>query len=543
MATHPARRAGVLVPLFSLPSSRSWGIGEIGDIPRMASWLDAAGLRVLQLLPTSEIAPGDTSPYSALSAMAIDPQFISLDWLEDFAAFGGEAGLEPRLRARLEAARNAPLIDYTAVRELKRIALRRSFARFRNTEWTGGTRRAAALRAYIRDQTWWLDEYALFRAIHARHGERHWTAWPPPLRTRDADALAAARRDLAEDILYRQYLQWIADDQWADARREAGEVALFGDLPFMVGGDSADVWARQDEFRLDASVGVPPDAFSPTGQDWGVPVYLWDVVAERDFQWLRDRARRNAALFDGYRVDHLVGFYRTYFRPHDGSAPAFTPDDQESQTHLGERVLAALREAGTEIVAEDLGTVPDFVRESLSRLGIPGYKVLRWERYWSLEGQPFMDPLDYPPVAVATSGTHDTEPMVVWWERAPRAEREAVLAIPSVCARLPPEDRARALDDPGLADTVREALLDVLFASGAGLLIVPIQDLFGWRDRINQPATVSAANWTWRLPWPSDRLLTEPVAMAQAAQIRRWGKASGRSGKSGKNGRSGKVEK
>jgi len=448
-----------------------------------------------------------------------------------------------RLRARLEAARNAPLIDYTAVRELKRIALRRSFARFRNTEWTGGTRRAAALRAYIRDQTWWLDEYALFRAIHARHGERHWTAWPPPLRTRDADALAAARRDLAEDILYRQYLQWIADDQWADARREAGEVALFGDLPFMVGGDSADVWARQDEFRLDASVGVPPDAFSPTGQDWGVPVYLWDVVAERDFQWLRDRARRNAALFDGYRVDHLVGFYRTYFRPHDGSAPAFTPDDQESQTHLGERVLAALREAGTEIVAEDLGTVPDFVRESLSRLGIPGYKVLRWERYWSLEGQPFMDPLDYPPVAVATSGTHDTEPMVVWWERAPRAEREAVLAIPSVCARLPPEDRARALDDPGLADTVREALLDVLFASGAGLLIVPIQDLFGWRDRINQPATVSAANWTWRLPWPSDRLLTEPVAMAQAAQIRRWGKASGRSGKSGKNGRSGKVEK
>ena len=206
-------------------------------------------------------------------------------------------------------------------------------------------------------------------------------------------------------------------------------------------------------------------------------------------------------------------------------------------------MLAALREAGTEIVAEDLGTVPDFVRESLSRLGIPGYKVLRWERYWSLEGQPFMDPLDYPPVAVATSGTHDTEPMVVWWERAPRAEREAVLAIPSVCARLPPEDRARALDDPGLADTVREALLDVLFASGAGLLIVPIQDLFGWRDRINQPATVSAANWTWRLPWPSDRLLTEPVAMAQAAQIRRWGKASGRSGKSGKNGRSGKVEK
>ena len=102
------------------------------------------------------------------------------------------------------------------------------------------------------------------------------------------------------------------------ARERAGDVALFGDLPFMVSGDSADVWARQDEFRLDASVGVPPDAFSETGQDWGLPVYRWDVLAERDFDWLRHRARRNADLFDGYRVDHLVGFYRTYFRPHDG---------------------------------------------------------------------------------------------------------------------------------------------------------------------------------------------------------------------------------
>ncbi|MBI3048350.1 MAG: 4-alpha-glucanotransferase [Acidobacteria bacterium] len=528
MPTPPGRRAGVLVPLFSMPSSRSWGIGEIGDIRRMASWLDAAGLRVLQLLPISEIAPGDTSPYSALSAMAIDPQFISLDRLEDFAALGGEAGLEPPLRARLDAVRSASLVDYTAVRELKQTALGRSFARFHDTEWTGGTRRAAALRAYIRDQAWWLDEYALFRALHARHGERHWADWPLPLRMREPDALAAARRELAEDILYRQYLQWIADDQWADARRDAGGVALFGDLPFMVGGDSADVWARQDEFQLDASAGVPPDAFSPSGQDWGLPVYRWDVFAERDFDWLRQRSRRSAALFDGYRVDHLVGFYRTYFRPHDGSAPAFSPADQEAQTRLGERVLAVLREPGTEIVAEDLGTVPDFVRESLSRLGIPGYKVLRWERHWHVEGQPFTDPLDYPAVAVATSGTHDTEPMVVWWETAPPAEREAVLAIPSVCARLAPEDRAGAVDGRGMPDALREALLDVLFASGAGLLVLPIQDLFGWRDRINQPATVGASNWTWRLPWPSDRLVAEPVAMAVATQVRRWAEKYGR---------------
>jgi 4-alpha-glucanotransferase len=522
MAIRSARRAGVLVPLFSIPSARSWGIGEIGDIRSMAGWLDAAGLRVLQLLPINEIAPGDTSPYSALSAMAIDPQFISLERLEDFAALGGEPQLEPDLRARLDAVRSSPAIDYAEVRELKQIALRRSFTRFHDTEWLSGARRAAALRAYIQDQAWWIEEYALFRALHAGHGERPWTEWPAPLRTRQPDALADARRTLAEEILYRQYVQWVADDQWADARQQTGGVALFGDLPFMVGGDSADVWARQDEFRLDASAGVPPDAFSPAGQDWGLPVYRWDLLAERDFDWLRDRGRRYAALFDGYRVDHLVGWYRTYFRPHDGSEPQFTPADQPAQTRLGECVLEVLREPGTEIVAEDLGTVPDFVRASLARLAIAGYKVLRWERHWHQDGQPFRDPVDYPTLAVATSGTHDTEPLAVWWEAAPRKEREAVLAIPSVQTRLTDEDRVRALGGDVLTDPMREALLATLFASRARLLILPIQDLFGWRDRINRPATISPSNWTWRLPWPSDRLTAEPVAMAVATQVREW---------------------
>jgi len=221
-------------------------------------------------------------------------------------------------------------------------------------------------------------------------------------------------------------VQWLAGDQWSAARGRAGDVALFGDLPFMVSGDSADVWARQDEFRMDASVGVPPDAFSETGQDWGLPVYRWDVLAERDLDWLRDRAHRNADLFDGYRVDHLVGFYRTYFRPHDGSPAQFIPDEQDAQQALGERVLSVFREPGSEIIAEDLGVVPDFVRASLGRLSIAGYKVFRWERHWHTEGHPFRDPVEYPAVSVATSGTHDTEPLEIWWEDIPREEREAV---------------------------------------------------------------------------------------------------------------------
>jgi 4-alpha-glucanotransferase len=520
---HPApRRAGLLVPLFSLASSRGWGIGEIGDIARMTRWLDAGAQRVLQLLPINEMPPGETSPYSALSAMAIDPQFVTMDEVEDFAALGGEAALDAGSRARLDAARVSPAIDYATVRGLKSAALRRCFARFRDTELAAGTRRASAFRAFREQESWWLDEYALFRALHARHQERSWLEWPEPLRTRQPDALEAARTGLADDILFRQYVQWLAGDQWGVAREGAGEVSLFGDLPFMVSADSADVWGRQDEFRLDASVGVPPDAFSDTGQDWGLPVYRWDVLAERDFDWLRHRARRNADLFDGYRVDHLVGFYRTYCLPRNGDGPGFIPPDEPAQIALGERVLAVFREPGAEIIAEDLGVVPDFVRESLARLGVPGYCVFRWERQWKVAGQPFRDPREYPAASVATSGTHDTEPMVAWWEGASREERELVLDVPLLRESLADEDRARALESVELLHPVREALLEALYASGAGLLILPIQDVFGWRDRINQPATVSADNWTWRLPWPCDRLASQPEALAVASQLREW---------------------
>jgi 4-alpha-glucanotransferase len=522
-----SRRAGILVPLFSIPSTRSWGLGEIADIEPIARWLDDAGQRVLQLLPINEMPPGERSPYSALSAMAIDPQFISLGALEDFGAIGGEGSLPAAARGQLEMVRNAPTIDYATVRSLKDGALRKSFAHFRETEWTKETRRASAFRTFCVEQSWWLDDYVLFRALHAHYHERAWTEWPQPVRDRDQRALDSARAELADDLMFRQYLQWVAAGQWVAARARAGRVALFGDLPFMVSADSADVWARQDEFRIDVSVGVPPDAFSDAGQDWGLPAYRWDVFAARDFAWLRHRARRNADLYDGYRIDHLVGFYRTYFRERNGTA-GFAPPDESSQLTLGEQVLDVFLASGAEIIAEDLGTVPDFVRASLAILGVPGYKVLRWERHWGEPGEPFRDPVEYPAASVATSGTHDTEPLAMWWEQASADDRAAVLAIPSVRDRLSAAGHALPHERPELSNGLREALLESLYASGANLLILPVQDVFGWRDRINRPATVGDDNWTWRLPWFSDRLSIQPQAMTVAGQLRAWSERHGR---------------
>jgi len=518
------RRAGLLIPLFSCASTASWGIGEIGDIEATAAWMSAAGCRVLQLLPINEMAPGQSSPYSAISAMAIDPIFISLAAVPEFTASGGERALDDADRRRLEAVRRARAIDYATIRALKNIAFRLAFDRFVDAEWRRETARANQLRTFIAEQAWWLEDYGLFRALHAREGERPWTEWPDDLQRREPAAIGRARRDLADEVLYWQYLQWLAGTQWRRARADADDVKVFGDLPFMVDGDSADVWARQQEFHLDASVGAQPDAFSASGQDWGMPVYRWDVMAREDFRWLRERARRSADLYDGYRVDHLVGFYRTYGRPRDGGTPFFTPADEEAQLALGERLLAIFREAGAEIIAEDLGTVPDFVRASLARLHVPGFRVLRWERHWHTDGQPFRDPAEYPAASVAASGTHDTEPMRVWWEEAPTEERAMAARLPTVLHVSGGASVEQAPYDP----TVRDALLEALFASGSDLLLLPVQDVFGWRDRINQPATIADGNWTFELPWRVERLDEVAEARERRDTLQRWAAAHGR---------------
>ena len=524
MSAHTGRRrAGLLIPLFSFPSSTSWGIGDIGDIEPVTAWLAAAGMRVLQLLPMNEMAAGQQSPYSAISAMAIDPIYIRVPDVPEFQAAGGEEALAPAERERLVAARRATRVDYASVRAVKYAALRTAFERFLDRDWAHGSERARALRTFVSEQAWWVEDYSLFRAVHAREHERAWVEWPEDLQRREPSAIDRARRELANEVLFYQYLQWLAGTQWQRARRRTHGVELFGDLPFMVDIDSADVWARQQQFHLDVSLGVPPDAFSATGQDWGMPVYRWDAVAADDYRWLRERARRSADLYDGYRVDHLVGFYRTYGRPKDGGQPFFTPADEPSQQALGERLLAIFREPGAEIIAEDLGTVPDFVRASLARLGIPGFRVFRWERHWHTPGHPFRDPAEYPPVSVATTGTHDTEPMRVWWENAPEEERVTLAELPSIQRRMAGREFAHA----AFAD-VRDVVIETLFSSGSDLLLLPVQDAFGWSDRINEPATVGDQNWTYRLPWPVDKLDDVPEARERQRFLRALTETYGR---------------
>ena len=230
---HHGRHAGVLVPLFSIPSRASWGVGEIADLPLFARWLSAAGLDLVQLLPVNEMEEGQNSPYSALSAMAIDPMFIALRDVEEFAEAGGKRRSTRRIARGSSGARRRAAVDFRTVRcaEAGRVASRLSRVPER---LAAGTARAVEFQAFAERERWWLDDYALFRALHDEHHGCYWRDWEPELRDRDPLALDRARQRLADTILYYQYLQWLADTQWRSrpprvrTRRDLRRFSLHG---------------------------------------------------------------------------------------------------------------------------------------------------------------------------------------------------------------------------------------------------------------------------------------------------------------------------
>ena len=505
------RSAGILLPLFSIRTARGWGIGEYPDLGAIAPWLAEGRVSVLMLLPLNEAALGQDSPYSAASAFALDPVYVRLEEVPEFVELGGEAALPPEDRALLEALRGRATVDYPGVRGLKNRWLRRAFDHFHGSGAAAGGERAEDLARFREEQRPWLDGYLLWRALKDEHPDGSWRSWPEGPRVKSPAALEEAGRRLSGAMCFFEYLQWQAFRQLARARRAAAAagVRLAGDLPFLVAEDSADVWARQAEFRFDATVGVPPDAFSAEGQDWGLPVYRWDVIAAGGYAWQRERGLASARLYDLVRIDHVVGFYRTYARPLDRARPHhFVPPDEPSQRAQGEAVMAAFREGGVGLIAEDLGTVPPFVRESLTAQGIPGYRVLRWEK----DGAVFRDPAAWPALSVATTGTHDSEPIAVWWDALDDHERRAM-------HDLPPLRGLDAGQSARFGPPVHDALLEAVYGSGSDLLLLPVQDAFGLRERINLPGTVSDENWSYRLPWTIGNLSREPVVRAATAKL------------------------
>lgn len=527
----PKRLSGVTIPLFSVRTRTDWGIGQITDLPAVAALFLAAGQKLLQVLPTHELADGETSPYGALSAFAIDPIYITVEAALEVTPELVADALGDEGRRELDRVRAAKAVDYKAVRALKRRVLTKAFDRFRARELAKDTPRSRELFAFVERESAWLRDHALYAALRAKHNGYGWSTWPEEERDRSAAilALASSPRDDGDDglgtrVLEQMYLQWLAHEQWHHARQELKRmgVLLMGDMPFIVGSESADVWAHREQFQTDVSLGAPPDEFSADGQSWGLPAYNWAEMDKDNLAWLRARAAHTAELFDRFRIDHVVGFFRQWVtrepspesieKEASGSAAPkkrghFDPEREIDQRMRGDKVLRAMLEAagaGT-VIAEDLGVIPPFVRETMQRLDLPGYKVLPWER-----NEHFIphDPRSFPEVSVATWSTHDTLPITQWWYELQDWERERLAKLDEIRLDLPEHDRELAL-------------VKLLFSSRSNLTLLLAQEVIGDKTRINLPGTVTADNWTWRLSRPIEDLREDGLVTNRLGEIRR----------------------
>ncbi len=516
------RKAGVVLPLFSLRTRRDWGIGQVTDLPACAAWIRRAGHTLLQILPPHELSMGETSPYGALTAFGIDPIYAGLDALEDLDAAGVAQAIGDEGSRTLARVRSSPRVEYDVVRPLKMRVLQSAFEAFHRREWERGTPRAKRLADFVRRERSWLDDLSLYIVLREAHGGWSWTTWPEPERDRWTGTIHTRRDEHARRLLEVSYMQWILLEQWGEARarmRDAG-VDLMGDLPFIVGAESADVWSHASKFQLDLSLGAPPDAFSADGQDWGLPAYDWLAMEGDDLAWIRSRTRHASRLYDRFRLDHVVGYFRQWVKPKVGPVRGrFDPDGSDAQRARGTRVLGAVMEElrvgqGVEpprAIAEDLGVIPPFAREVLRDLGMPGYRVLPWEK----DHDTLRDPAGFPANSVAAWSTHDTLPIVAWWDELPEADRVEISKRAGLTGSM--DDDSRSI-----------ALLAHLYASKSNLALVLAQELLGTRERINVPATVGPHNWSWRLPRPIEDLTDDARLRARFEAIRGLVGASGR---------------
>ena len=466
------RRAGILLHITSLPGPYS--NGDLGsEAFRFVDFLAESGVSVWQTLPINPTHE-DGSPYQCLSAHAGNPYLISLEWLVDqgwlaLAALGDGNSRDSSTSFRQRCLKLA----FESFYDAKDPELLRE------------------LEGFCEMHRSWLDDYALFMAIRESQSGRSWHHWPERLRKRESTALAKAGSDLAGLLARIKFEQFIFFKQWHSLRAYANSrgVLLFGDIPIFVAEESADVWAHQEDFDLEADgslrvvAGVPPDYFSTTGQRWGNPHYDWSHMEASNFSWWVERLKSQLDLYDWVRIDHFRGL-EAYWEIPSNSATAMEGRWVKAP---GEALLSRLYEVTESsvlpLIAEDLGIITPEVVALRDRFNIPGMLILQFA-FDGGDGNPYL-PRNHGPNSVVYTGTHDNDTTASWFDSLSEGQRAHVFQT------IGAEGKKMPL-----------ALMECAMRSVARLAVLPMQDVLhlGAGFRMNTPGTVTG-NWSWRFSW------------------------------------------
>jgi 4-alpha-glucanotransferase len=487
---------GWAVQLYAARSTRSWGIGDLGDLRTLREWTESTGGGFVLVNPLHAVAPVvagtsmEASPYLPATRRFRNPVYLRV---EDVP--GHEPGDVDAARRDEVAA--APLVDRDAAWALKRPALRAAYDRTAAAD--------AGFATWREEQGAPLEEFATWSALAEALGAEHgtdWHGWPEPLRHPDGDAVARWRDDHADEVGFGAWLQWQLD---AQLRLAAGGLTVIQDLPIGVSGGGADAWARQDVLAQGVSVGAPPDALNTLGQDWGSPPLVPWRLRAADYEPFVQSVRATIAGAGGLRIDHVMGLFRLWWIPEEGDARGggyvrYPSDD------LLDIVALESHRARAVVVGEDLGTVEPGVSEALAERRILSYKVLWFEDD---------APATWPREALATVTTHDLPTVAGLWTGADARDQVAATGMPVDDVRAGREEllgrlsREPLADDASPAEAVEAAYAQLVEAPSL-LVALSLEDAVLEERRPNVPGTTERENWRIPLAVPVDRLDESP---------------------------------
>jgi len=473
------RSSGILLHISSLPGDG--GIGCMGkDAYQFVDFLAQTKQKIWQILPLGPVGYGN-SPYQCYSAFAGNPMFIDLNQLVADRLIEKDLITDQGFKTKK--------VEFERVEEWKSLLFKQAFIGFRKNF----IRYKDEYHTFMSHNSWWLDDYALFRSLKSKNGETVWNTWSKELVSRDRHTLHIAFQELHEEVDYHRFLQFTFFRQWHKLKAYANskKVSIIGDIPLYVSMDSVDVWANQDIFLLDKDSkpthvgGVPPDYFSETGQLWGNPVFDWDRVAHRDFDWWLARVNFNLQMFDMVRVDHFRGlesFWAVGAKEETAIVGEWLPA-------RGYELFRKLKEqhGSLNIIAEDLGVITPEVERLRDDFQLPGMKILQF----AFGSDPTnMDlPHNYKVNFIVYTGTHDNDTSLGWFKSIGRKERRFLHKYIS-----------------GKGKQFIENFIENAWTSAAKTAIIPMQDLLGLDSdaRMNTPG-IAAGNWDWRFTWAQIR--------------------------------------
>jgi len=490
------RASGILLHPTSLPGR--FGIGDLGPAAhRFADFLVSGGQSLWQVLPLGPTGYGD-SPYACYSAFAGNTLLISPEKVF-------EEGLLSRDELDEISSLPPERVNFGGAHEIKDKLLTQAFARYQRTT---NTELRSAFESFSQQNSSWLNDYALFRALKTEHGGKAWHEWERPLVCREPTALAQAKTKLHDQIEAHKFAQFLFFKQWFELKAYCNErrLSMIGDLPIFVAQDSSDVWTNPEQFKLDRDgiptvvAGVPPDYFSATGQFWGNPLYNWERMLEDGFRWWIERVRAILQIVDIARIDHFRGFAACWEIPGGDT----TAERGRWVEVPGRELFNTIRKALGElpIIAEDLGVITPDVEKLRDGFGFPGMRILQFA--FSSDTKSIDLPHNYHHNVVVYTGTHDNDTTVGWFNSVAGSGSTRtsgqITAERNFCLKYLKTDGAEIHWD----------FIRAVLASVADTAILPLQDLLGLgtEARMNLPNSISG-NWTWRF---GDEALTDEYA-------------------------------